>query len=204
MGKKDARIDAYIHNAEDFAKPILRHIRELVHATCPAVEETIKWRFPHFTYKELFCHMGAFKQHCSLGFWYLKLGDEFKSASDDGESSMGQFGKIKSLADLPSDAKLKELMQRAMKLNESGTKPPARVAKKAAPKKKLEIPDDFMAALSKDKKALAGFEKLSPSCQREYVEWITQAKREETVAKRMATMMQQLGEGKSLHWKYQK
>jgi uncharacterized protein YdeI (YjbR/CyaY-like superfamily) len=203
VGKKDARIDAYIDNAGDFARPILRHIRQLVHANCPDLEETLKWRFPHFTYKGLFCHMAAFKEHCSLGFWYLKLGDEFKVANDDGEVGMGQFGKIKSLSDLPSDAKLKELIKRAMKLNESGVKPPPRAPKKA-PKKKLEIPDHFMKALSKDKKALASFENLSPSCQREYVEWITQAKREETFAKRLATMKQWLSEGKSLNWKYQK
>ena len=104
MGQKHPRINAYIDNVADFAKPILKHLRRLIHHTCPQVEETWNWSFPHFMYKGMFCSMAAFKNHCAFGFWHKSMRgflDENKSAD-----AMGQLGKITSLADLPKDAVL--------------------------------------------------------------------------------------------------
>ena len=199
MPTKDPRIDAYIAKAADFAKPILSHIRKLVHAACPDVVETMKWSMPHFDQKGVICGMAAFKQHCALGFWKGEL--IFGSAAAENEA-MGHFGRITSLADLPKDKVLLGYIKKAAELNEAGIKKPAPARSKV--KKELIVPDYFLAALKKNKKALAAFENFSYSHRKEYVEWITEAKREETRAQRMATALEWLVKGKSRNWKYER
>ena len=105
MSKKDPRIDAYILKSADFARPVLTHFRTLVHKACPDVEETIKWGMPHFEYKGVICHLAAFKQHCSLGFWNAPaMSDPHQLLNAHGKTAMGHLGIITSLSDLPDDA----------------------------------------------------------------------------------------------------
>jgi uncharacterized protein YdeI (YjbR/CyaY-like superfamily) len=206
MGTKDPRIDSYIAKSADFAKPILTHLRKLIHDTCPSVEETMKWSFPHFTYKgpadrspRILCSMASFKQHCAFGFWYLSTMTDNQQASQ----AMGQFGRITSLADLPSEKRLVQQIREAIKVHDSGVKP--RVSSRPpTERKELEIPDYFTAALKKNKKALATFENFNYSNKKEYVEWIVEAKTEETRKKRIETATEWMSEGKTRHWKYQK
>jgi uncharacterized protein YdeI (YjbR/CyaY-like superfamily) len=198
--KKDSRVDAYISSAPDYAKPILNHLRELVHAACPEVEETMKWSRPSFLHHGILCGMSAFKHHCAFGFWLYELVLDMKDKHAAEWDGMGQFGRITSLADLPSDTQLLALIRKAVQLNESGVKRPA--AARPAVRKELIVPDYMTAALKKNKKALAAFEAFSYSHKKEYVEWITEAKREETRQKRIETMLAWLTEGKSRHWKY--
>lgn len=197
MGTKDPRLDAYIAKSGAFARPILTHIRKLVHANCPDVTETIKWSMPHFEYKGgIFCGMAAFKAHCTFGFWlgaFLKIESKLDKA-------MGQFGSITSLADLPSDTELARIIKAAMKLHDAGVKSPTRT--KPAEKKELLVPDYFLAAVKKNKKAYATFESFSPSKKREYVEWITEAKTDATRDKRLAQAVEWMSEGKVRNWKY--
>lgn len=193
--RRDPRVDAYIANAADFARPILEHLRDIVHRTCPDVEETLKWRMPTFMHHGMLCGMGAFKQHCTFGFWKHKLvvGD------DKDESAMGQFGSITRVSELPAQKVLAGFIRKAMQLNESGVKVPrARAVPRPAPK----APADFAAALKKNKKAAVAYAAFSPSCKREYVEWINEAKREETRAKRLATAIEWISQGKQRNWKY--
>jgi uncharacterized protein YdeI (YjbR/CyaY-like superfamily) len=202
MGKKDPRIDAYIEKAADFAKPVLKHFRQLIHKACPEVEETWKWSFPHFDYHGgPLAHMAAFKQHCAIGFWKASLmrDNETLMQAAKSESAMGHLGKITSLKDLPKDSVLVKYIHEGMRLNEMGVK---LVAKKAAKPVTVEPPDYFLKALSKNKKALKAFENFSNSHRKEYVSWITEAKTEETRNKRMATAVEWLSEGKSRNWKY--
>jgi len=191
---RDPRIDEYIANAPAFAQPILNHVRERVHRVCPEVEETIKWRMPTFTYRGMLCGMAAFKQHATFGFWKhaLVVGE----GAQDG--AMGQFGRLQSLADLPSDKLLTGYIKKAMQLNEEGIAAPRR----KSPRPALKTPDDLAAALKKNRKAAATYAAFSPSCQREYVEWILEAKRDETRAKRVATAVEWMSEGKQRNWKY--
>src|SRR5215471_1687748 len=201
MGKKDPRIDAYIAKAAPFAKPILKHLRALLHKGCPEVEETIKCSFPNFSYKGMFCGMAAFKEHCSLGFWkadlILKSEDRPSSANGDG---MGQFGRITSLADLPKDVVLLGYIKEAKRLNDEGIKRPT--APRPKVKKELVVPPYFTAALQKKKTALTTFDNFSYSHKKEYVEWITEAKTEETRNRRLETAVAWLAEGKPRNWKY--
>lgn len=195
---KDPRVDAYIAKSADFATPILNHIRKLVHAACPQVQETMKWSFPHFEYKGVLCSMAAFKNHCALGFW---KGELFLPKGKQDEA-MGSFGRITRLSDLPSDKVLSGYIKEAVKLNEAGTKVPSR--SKPKERKPLVIPNYFMAAMKKNKKALSTFEDFSYSHKKDYVEWVTGAKTEQTRDKRLATTVEWLTEGKSRNWKYER
>lgn len=195
MGTRDPRVDAYLEQARPFARPILQHLRKVVHAGCPGVEETMKWSAPHFTYQGMLCGMQAFKEHCAFGFW---KGSLIKGLGARGEDAMGQFGRITSLEDLPAQKTLIGLVKQAAALNEQGVK----VERTPQRKKGLETPADLVSALKKNKKALAAFEAFSPSHRREYVEWIGEAKRDDTRQRRLATAIEWLSEGKPRHWKY--
>ena len=201
MSRKDPRIDAYIAKSAPFAQAILKHLRKIVHAGCPDVEETMKWSMPHFDYKGMLCHMAAFKQHCAFGFWNDSvISDQHRAAEKD---AMGNFGRITSLSDLPPEKVLIGYVRKAAQLNDSGVKRPA-PKKPALPKPAVQVPADLAAALRMNKKAQTAFDNFSPSHRREYVEWITEAKREATRESRLAATLEWLAEGKSRHWKHQR
>jgi uncharacterized protein YdeI (YjbR/CyaY-like superfamily) len=196
---RDKRIDAYIARSAPFAQPILRHLRQLVHATCPEVEETIKWGGPAFVYRgKLFCSFAAFKAHATFGFWHQ--GMEKLATKEVGKTyeAMGLLGRLTRLQDLPADPTLVRYIKAAQKLHDSGeparSKPKARAA--------LPVPADLSAALKRSPKAAAAWAGFSPSCRREYIEWITEAKRPETREQRVLTTLEWTAEGKSRHWKY--
>lgn len=197
MASIDPRVDAYIAEAQPFARPILAHLRALVHEACPAVEETIKWSSPFFLYRGLLCHMAAFKQHCAFGFWKWK-----QVVGEDGvEGAMGEFGRIGKLADLPPKKVLLGYLKKAMALNEAAV-PAATRGRNAPAKPPVEVPDDLAAALKRNAKARRTFDAFSPSHRREYVEWIVEAKRAQTRATRLATTLERLAEGKPRHGKH--
>jgi len=204
MGTRDPRVDAYIARSGDFARPILKHLRELVHRGCPEVEETMKWSFPHFQYKGMLCSMASFKQHCSFGFWKAKLLEKHSAAdvrTVARKNEMGNFGRLTSLSDLPADAAMIALVRRAVELNDQGvTKPRPKPRKK----KPLRMPAELAAALKKNSKARSNFDAFSPSHKREYLEWIIEAKTEETRARRIAEALEWIANGKHRNWKYER
>jgi uncharacterized protein YdeI (YjbR/CyaY-like superfamily) len=211
MPKHDPRIDAYILKSAEFARPILEHIRALVHRACPGATETVKWGMPFFEYEgAILCNMAAFKQHCSLGFWKAPLmKDPNKLFVSVGETSMGHFGKITSLKDLPSAKVLTAYIKEAAKLNEEGVKalPTRKIGKEPADRnaaKTLDVPADIQKAINKIKEAKKTFEAFSYSNKKDYVEWITEAKTDETRKKRLDTAVEWMSEGKTRHWKYKK
>jgi uncharacterized protein YdeI (YjbR/CyaY-like superfamily) len=200
MGKRDDRVDAYIKRSGEFARPILIHLRGIVHETCADVEETMKWSFPHFLYKGMMCSMAAFKEHCAFGFWKSSL------ILDKGgvpvEKAMGQFGRITKLEDLPSKKILSGYIKQAMKLNDDGIKSPARIKPKENVPREIVVPVDLASALLANSAASATFEKFSPSHKREYVDWINEAKTQATRTRRLEQAIQFMAEGKPRHWKY--
>lgn len=202
MQQYDERVDAYIAKAAEFARPILTHLRKLVHQASPQVTETIKWGFPVFEYKGPLCNMAAFKQHCAFGLWKASLlNDEHHLLND--QQAMGHLGRITALSDLPADAILLQYLHQAIELNEKGIKK----AKPTIPKtekKELEVPQYFIDFLAQHPNALHHFDNFSYSNRKEYVEWITEAKTEATRQKRMQTAAEWLAEGKSRNWKYQR
>jgi len=203
MGKKDPKIDAYIAKSADFAKPILEHLRELVHKGCPGVTEVMKWSFPNFEYKGLICNMAAFKSHCTFGFWQSSLmKDPYKVMTATGEKAMGHFGRITSLKDLPSDKIMLQYIREAVSLKDSGAKVARKRPVKSPPP--VKVPAYILDAIKKNKKAWKSFEDFSNSHKKEYVEWVEEAKTNTTREKRLATMIEWLKEGKTRNWKYVK
>jgi hypothetical protein len=200
MTLRDPRIDAYIARSAEFARPILEHVRALVHEACPQVEETIKWGMPMFVHAGgILCSMAAFKAHASFGFWKhaLVVGD-----TADGAEGMGSFGKLTSIRDLPPKRQLLVYIRKAARLNEQGVKDPA-LLRAATPKPMPETPDDFARALRGNAAAGKCFDTFAPGRRREYLEWILDAKRAETRAHRIEQAVEWLAEGKSRNWKYE-
>ena len=202
MGKYDARVDAYIAKAEPFAQPILAHLRALVHKACPAVEETIKRGFQVFEYKCILCNMASFKKHCVFGFWKAALlSDKSLEVNAKSEVAMGHMGKLTTMKDLPADSRILKNIREAAKLNEQGIKVEK---KKPVAKQPVAIPSYLKKALALNGAARKTFEAFSPSHQREYIEWITEAKTEATREKRIEQALEWLAEGKPRNWKYMK
>ena len=203
----EPRIDGYIANAKPYAQPILSHIRELVHKACPNVEESIKWSRPFFEYKgAILCNMSAFKEHCGFGFWGEEISAVLRDAKVLQPGAMGSLGRITCLDDLPSDKHLLGLLKQAVTFVDSGqyTSPiAARNKVVKAPKAAIKEPSAFTQALKANKKAAAAFVAFSPSCKREYVEWIADAKRDQTRDKRIETAIEWISEGKRRNWKYE-
>ena len=197
MGTRDPRVDAYIAKSADFAKPILTHLREVVHSACPDVEETMKWSSPFFDYHGPMCHMVAFKAHAGFGFWKGKL---LMGAKTEEDPARGQYGRLTSVKDLPSKKELTADIKKAMKLNEEGVSVPK--VKKV--KAEVPVPPELAAALAKNRKARTAFEAFPPSHRREYNEWIGEAKGEDTRARRVKQAVEWIVEGKSRNWKYEK
>jgi uncharacterized protein YdeI (YjbR/CyaY-like superfamily) len=192
MGTRDPRVTAYIARQQTFAKPILTYLREVFHEGCPEVEETLKWNSPSFEYKGILGGFAGFKQHAVFGFWKHEL--------VVGKPREGMGVRVTSLDELPPRRELIGYVKKAAELNAKGVK----VRMNGAPKKKkpMRMPPQLKAALAKNKRARATYEGFSPSHQREYLEWITDAKGEDTRARRIAQAIEWMAEGKARNWKY--
>jgi uncharacterized protein YdeI (YjbR/CyaY-like superfamily) len=201
------KVNVYIGRAQPFAQPIMEHLRQLVHKACPEVEETIKWSRPFFLYRgAILCNMSAFKEHCSFRFWGEEMSGVLRGAKVLREEGMGSLGRITSISELPTDNLLLGWLREAAAFVDSGeyTSPIAARRKVVkAPKPVMETPPELSAALKRNKKAAAAFAAFSPSCKREYIEWIAEAKRAETREKRIATAVEWIADGKQRNWKYQ-
>ena len=198
MPDKDPRIHAYIEKSADFAKPIMTHLRKVIHKASPKITENIKWSMPAFEYKGLVCGFAAFKQHCTFGFWKQSLLEG--SAFPAEKNAMGSFGRLTSVADLPDASMLKKLVRDAARLNDEGIKVKRVVSKE---KKELVVPDILNEALARNEKAAETFNNFPYSKKKDYVEWITEAKTDATRDKRLGTTIEWLAEGKARNWKYE-
>lgn len=196
MNKQDPRIDEYIARSQPFAKPILKRLRTLVHDGCPDVEETMKWSFPHFMHHGILCSMASFKEHCAFGFWKEEL---MVGAGADAPVT-GQFARLTTVKDLPSRAIFLRLIREAVRLNEEEVKPAPRSA--PAKSRSVRAPADLLAALRNNPAARNAYDEMSPSHKREYIDWITEAKRNETRKRRVADAVEWMAEGRIRNWKY--
>ncbi len=199
MGNRDSRVDAYIARSPQFARPILEHLRETVHAACPSVEETIKWGVPYFMYRGILCSMSASRQHCTFSFW---RGELVVGARGRGDDIAGRFSRITDVSDLPSRTVLRRYIHKAMAINESAAKPASGLQRGL--RRIPAAPDYFMAAIRRNRQALATFDRFSPGRKRDYVEWVAAAKSEDTRARRLQTAVKWMAQGKPRHWKQMK
>jgi uncharacterized protein YdeI (YjbR/CyaY-like superfamily) len=199
----DPRVDAFIEKSADFAKPILLELRSMIHEAHPDIQETWKWSFPTFMYNnKIICSFSAFKKHCSFGFWMAaQLPDPNQILERIGKTSMGSLGKITQLADLPERTILISYIQTAIEISKNGTVS----AKKVKPEQKwMKTSLDFQELFAEHDQQAVSFDALSDAKRKEYITWIEEAKTELTKTKRIQTMMDNLLENKSLHWKYNK
>jgi uncharacterized protein YdeI (YjbR/CyaY-like superfamily) len=203
MKNFNSKVDEYIAKSEAFAKPVLAHWRELIHDTCPDVEEAIKWGFPHFDYKgDFMCVIAAYKNHCSLSFLKAELMSDPRLKESKTLKPIQRFlGKVTNLDELPPDGEFIDLLKEAMVLNEKGIKV---IAPKSDKPKVLEMPDYFSAQLAVNAKAKEVFENKSDSFRKDYIIWISDAKTEATRQKRMEEAIGWITEGKGRFWKYEK
>ncbi|RYY45202.1 MAG: hypothetical protein EOO06_16870 [Chitinophagaceae bacterium] len=191
----DPRIDAYIEKSQDFAKPILNHLRKMVHGAAPEIAETIKWGMPYFLYKgSILCGMASFRQHCSFGFWKSSLMKDPENIFQREENAgMGNFGKIQTLRDLPASKILRQYLKEAISLHDAGTMKMHKEVARAAP----ALPAYFQAELKRNKKAQVAFESLAPSHKKEYIKWLESAKTDSTREKRLAQALQMIADSKT-------
>lgn len=201
MEKYDSRVDAYIAKSADFAKPILTHLRDLVHRAAPELNETMKWSCPFFDHEGPVCQMAAFKQHCAFGFWKAALMDDPNNILNQEPDTAGSIGRITSLSDLPDDEVLIQYIRHALSLNVAGIKATPRV-KSPAVQTASAIPAYFIKILEQHPLVKEQFEKFSPSQKKEYLSWFEEAKTEATRIKRLDTAIEWISEGKIRHWKY--
>ena len=200
----DPRVDAYIEKAAPFARPVLTYLRELMHKACPRASESFKWGMPFFLeHGVILCHMAAFKQHCAFGFWGAEMKKVLARDGLTSSDAMGSLGRITALKDLPSDKLLLTYMQQAAALVESGERKKSIDRPKKTVKKAVRVPSELAAALKKNKLAAEAFAAFSPSCRREYSEWISEAKRPETKEKRLTQSVKWIAQGKTRNWKYE-
>lgn len=205
MESIDHRIDQYILNSQEFAQPILIHLRELIHSSCPNVKETIKWGMPSFDYKGPLCTFAAFKFHAVFSIWKNSLLTDpmnyLKPQKSEGGEAMGQFGKLTNINQLPPDDVILNFIIQAMELNEVGINLPKKTKSNNS---EVNIPNDLIIALNKNSDALNTFQNFSASQKREYTLWIMEAKTESTRIKRLDTAIVWMAEGKIRNWKYLK
>jgi uncharacterized protein YdeI (YjbR/CyaY-like superfamily) len=201
---KNQEFDHYIEQSAEFAQPILTKLRQLIHSSSPKIEEQMKWSFPNFIYKKsILCSLAAHKQHCTFGFWLGSIMDDPEGILQRiGQTGMGQFGKIKTLNDLPSDDIIILYLQNAMDLIDKGVK--LKKETTIADKKTLEIPDLLKEALNQNGKAQSTFDMFSYSNKKEYIEWINGAKTDATRKARTNSTIELLVEGKTKNWKYER
>jgi uncharacterized protein YdeI (YjbR/CyaY-like superfamily) len=206
MQQYDNRVDAYIDKSADFAKPILKHLRELVHRASPEITETIKWSAPFFEYNGVLCFMMAFKQHAGFGFWKAeRLPDPHQILYTEGGGSAGSIGKLTALADIPDDDILIWYIRQAMAQKETVKKivPTAKKVKALSlPSSIIFIPDYLAELFDKAPEASQYFDQFSPSQKKEYITWFEDAKTEATRQKRLTEGLEWISQGKTRHWKY--
>ncbi len=199
----DPRVDAYIEKAAPFAQPILTHLRKLMHQACPHASESIKWSMPFFIQQGvILASMAAFKQHCAFGFWGKAMRKVLAKDGLKASYGMGSLGRITGLDALPRDRVLLAYMSQAADLVESGERTKSIDRPKKSAKKPVRVPPELTAALKKNKMATKVFEEFSPSCKREYADWIAEAKRTETKEKRVKQAVELIAQGKQRNWKY--
>ena len=201
MSQRYPSVDAYLRKAPAFAQPIIEHLREVVHAACPEVEECIKWNCPFFVYRGPVCAVAAFKAHCRIGFWKADVLRKGPAAA----AALASLERVTQVSEFPSRAALTALVQGAVKLNEDGVLAEWQKAQQERRKNPVPVkpPPALAAALKKNARARKTWDAFTPSHRRDYVVWIAAAKTDETRDRRVQQTVEWLAEGKTRHWKYQ-
>lgn len=193
-------VRAYIAHAPEFARPICEKLRQLILKSSPEIREAIKWGSPCYEGRSLVCGFGAFKAHVSLAFFKgAELPDpDGLLVHGDGNATMRSV-KFSSAQEIPMRG-LQRLVRTAFQLDAAATARSVSRVRKPEPRR----PDDLAQALARAPKAQAFFDTLPPSCRREYIEWITTAKKEETRLRRLRVTVDKLQQGRRPNEEYRR
>lgn len=185
-------IENYIANSPEFARPIFIHLVQLILKACPEATTSIKWGFPHYSYKgKILCSFAAFSKYCAFSIPTAKMmQDQSLQKMAEAEIAMGHFGKITTIDDLPSDNKIIGYLKAAMSIIESKPTKQQKINKEKIVA--LLIPEALMKALHAEIEILKKFEKMPPSHQREYINYINDAKKIATKIKRVEKVIELL------------
>ncbi|MEO9802317.1 MAG: YdeI/OmpD-associated family protein [Reichenbachiella sp.] len=191
------KIDAYLTTVSSEHRPVLELIRKTVNAVDDRIQEDWKWRAPCFSLEGLVCWFVAFKSHVGLNFFKGALIEDIHNAfvESEDEDKGNRMIHFKSIDEVKVKV-IQDYVKQAVLLNEQGIKIDF-------PKRKtLETPDYLIEALNKNKKAKDVFESFTDAQRKDYIEWLVEAKREETRNKRMTQAIEWIAEGKTRNWKY--
>ncbi len=195
------QINQYIAENPEWQRKLLVRLRQLIHSTDAEVEETWKWNSPHFDHQGIMIGLQAFKEHVAVWFHKGSLIKDPKKLFEKlpkGEEKGMRSYKLHE-GDALNEAAFVDLVKQAVALNVKGTKlTDAKPAKKA-----LVLPEDLGSVLHKDPTAWANWEAFSYSHKKEYIEWVTDAKQEETRKRRIAQALEKIREGESKEEKHQ-
>ena len=184
--------DEWLETAPDFSRPLAAELRESFFRWEPDLAESIKWNTLSFTGRKLVCALSPCKKHFAIVFFRgTELPDPAELFTAGETNTNIRSVRVTEPARLNREA-LRTLLHAAVELDAQPDVP-------RAPQRQREPwpePDFFTTALKTNRTAAAGFQKLSPSCQREYLVWLTTAKREETRAARLAQTLAALVTGR--------
>lgn len=182
-------ITNFIENeAEEAFRPTLRRIRALIHSADAEIREDWKWG-ANFNRNGMVCSLWSFKAHIHFGFFRgAELSDPKNMLTEGATNRSARFIKLLKGQNIDDETVI-AYVQEAVALNLKG-KPP-RVKNAPVP---LEAPEDFLEALE-NSGLKERFESMSYTHRKEYILWITEAKRPETRERRLVNAMVRIAKG---------
>lgn len=180
-------------------RPLLERLRVIMNEC--EVEETVKWGQPCYTHEgKNVAGIGAFKEFVSVWFFQGAL-----LRDEHGVLVNAQEGRTRAMRQWRFQAveEIDETLLRAY-VDESIENQRQGKAIKAERKKPVEVPDELAGALAEDREAGERFDALTPGKQREYTEYIAQAKLAETRVRRLEKILPMIRAGHGLNDRYKK
>jgi hypothetical protein len=183
--------DDWIENCPPFSRPLCAELREAFFDWEPDLTEAVKWNMLCFTARKLVCGLSGCQKHVGLAFFRGVELDDPTRLFVGGENNTAIRSLRITKPDALDRAALRALLRRAVRLDASELPPPPPKKRAAFP-----MPDYFAKALKANKRAAANFASFAPTYQREYIVWLTFAKRPETQQKRLKETLAALAAGK--------
>jgi hypothetical protein len=184
--------ETWLDLAPEYSQAMARQVRAWIQRWEPDLTESIKWHMLCFSGRKLVCGLSACQKHLGITFFRGTELREMTTLFTGGEANTS-IQSIRVTKRDPLDAQaFRRLLHAAVALDadESAKPPPAKQ------RDEWPMPSVFAKALKKDNKAAAFFESLKPTYQREYKVWISTAKQEETLQRRLNETIRALAAGK--------
>lgn len=194
--EKIQTVDEYFANVK-FGKEMLLKLRELLVST--ELEENIKWGCPVYSLNgKNIAGLASFKSY--VGLWFYQgalMADKagvLINAQEDKTRALRQW-RFNNAEEIDHELAL-DYIREAIDNQKSGKEI------KADRSKPITIPDELADAFLKDPSLKLGFSKFSTGKKREFTDYISEPKRQETRLMRLEKVIPLILEGISLNDKY--